>query len=169
LRSLHDAVGETVHLVVLAETDIRIVDGLESTQGLRVGLRIGTRVPAHATAAGKAMLAKLPRPELRRRYRDGLPAWPGVQMHTLDELIQELEDVNRRRYGFNKDESELGVSALGASIGDGASGGPLAALAIAVPTARFAVLDTNSIGWALVEACDRAQRDLRQQVEDGRW
>jgi DNA-binding IclR family transcriptional regulator len=48
-----------VHLVVLEGNSARFVDGVESTQALRVGLRVGMVHPAHARAAGKAILASL--------------------------------------------------------------------------------------------------------------
>lgn len=54
----------------------------------------------------------------------------------LDSLLRALTRVRRLGYAVNAEESEVGVSAIGASINDSA-GTPLAAVSVAVPTARF--------------------------------
>src|SRR5262245_46589031 len=59
---------ETLHCGVLETATIRYVDAVESSRVLRVGGRTGMALPAHCSAAGKALLARLDPPELRRRY-----------------------------------------------------------------------------------------------------
>lgn len=51
LERLCDHLGETVSLVVLEGNAARVVDGVESKQAIRVGLRTGVVLPANATAA----------------------------------------------------------------------------------------------------------------------
>lgn len=60
LRAIADELGETVNYVVADEFGMRYVDRIETDWPLRVHLPIGTHVPFHCTATGKAYLASLP-------------------------------------------------------------------------------------------------------------
>lgn len=159
LSALFEELGETVHLMVLSGADVRFVDGIESDQNLRVGLRVGTRMPAYTTSGGKAMLAELSPDTLAALHAGGLRPWPGGHAKNLEELSAELERVRSQRFGFNQEESEPGVAALGASLGT-AAGEPRAALTVAVPTARFTGTDATALASVLVETCARARAEL---------
>ncbi len=159
LERLFEQVGETVHLVVPVGTDVRFVDGIEGDQPLRVGLRIGSRLPSYCTSGGKAMLAALEWPEVESLYAAGLPPWPGAKVHDLQALRVQLADLRRRGYGLNEDESEPGVTALGAAIGfNGAA--PVAAISIAVPSARVDHGRLSTYAQSLLGAAAGASRDL---------
>src|SRR3954447_20018320 len=69
LEELSEQTQETVSLSLLEGRNVRFVDGVESPRSVRVGNRTGLVLPAHCTAAGKAILAALPEIELIRRYR----------------------------------------------------------------------------------------------------
>ncbi|GAA4287500.1 IclR family transcriptional regulator [Georgenia daeguensis] len=159
LDSLFAELGETSHLMVLIGSDVRFVDGIESDRSLRVGLRVGTRMPAYTTSGGKAMLAELSPDALAALHPAGLRPWPGGHATNLGELTAELERVRSQRFGFNQEESEPGVAALGASLGT-AAGEVRAALTVAVPTARFTGADAEKIASVLVESCARARAEL---------
>ena len=52
--------GESVHIAVLDGLDIVVVERRETLATLRLANRLGCRHPAHATSAGKVLLAYLP-------------------------------------------------------------------------------------------------------------
>ncbi|WP_245266909.1 IclR family transcriptional regulator [Saccharomonospora piscinae] len=145
LERLFDEVGETVHLMVRVGPEVRFVDGVEGRQPLRVGLRTGARMPAHRTSGGKAMLADLTAAEVEALWEPHGPAAGRAA------LTGELDAVRRRNYGLNHDESEAGVTALGASLGwiDGQH----AALTVALPSVRFAALDVDAVTERLLRVC----------------
>src|SRR5947208_3032646 len=62
LRALTEATRETANLVVLDDTQAVYIETVPSPQVVRLFTSIGTRVPLHATGAGKALLAALPGP-----------------------------------------------------------------------------------------------------------
>lgn len=139
LRKLSRETGETVHLMVLQGNGIRFIDGIEGSQTLRVGSRIGMLLPAHATSGGKALLAELPDEELRALYPRGISTGtltPASAISDLAALRRDLDGVRRRGYALNIEESEPGVHAVGTCVRDGA-GRAIAAAAIAVPSARW--------------------------------
>jgi IclR family transcriptional regulator, acetate operon repressor len=159
LADVFAEIGETVHLTVLAGADVRFIDGIEGDQTLRVALRIGTRMPAHTTSGGKAMLAELPADELEARYADGLQPWSTSGSRTLDDLTAELARTADRGYGWNDNESESGVSAVGISLGT-PDGEHHAAVSVAMPTARVEVGDRERLAAALLRARARARLAL---------
>lgn len=158
LERLYEQVGETVHLMVRSGTDVRFVDGIESRQPLRVGLRTGARMPAYCTSGGKAMLAELDPAELTALHADGLTPWPGEKIHDVAALHKQLDGVRQQHFGINRDESEPGVTAIGASIGH--VGGQHAALVVAVPTARFAAADLAGTATVLRQVCGDVRETL---------
>ncbi|MYU22561.1 IclR family transcriptional regulator [Streptomyces sp. SID8352] len=136
LETLHERTGETVQLMVLERRSIRFVDGIESELPLRVGVRNGEKMPAHCSAGGKALLAALSNADLDRLYQTGLPVWPTAKLGDLGTLKRQLVRVRQQGYGRNDEETEQGVSGIGMAVTD-VLGQPVAALTVAVPTARF--------------------------------
>ena len=159
LEELFARVGETVHLMTLVGTRVRLVDGIESHHDLRVTLRLGAEYPAHATAGGRAMLATLDRATVESLYSDGVPPGPGAREASVEALLGELEGCRDRRAWFNVDHTEVGVSIVSASVSSSRRE-PLGAISIAVPTARFHATDRDTVADVLVEICDRARRHL---------
>jgi DNA-binding IclR family transcriptional regulator len=136
LQRLRDHVKETSNLAVLDGRAMRFLDSVESDQVLRVGTRVGGRIPAHHTSGGKAILAAMPADELRRRFPPhGLRSLV-LQGDDVQRLGVELERVRRRGYGINRGESERGVAAVGVGL-LGPGGERIAALSISMPTVRF--------------------------------
>jgi IclR family acetate operon transcriptional repressor len=117
LEGLRAEVGETVHLVALRGAEVEFLDSVETGKGLRVGSRVGIRMPAHCTAAGKAILAGLATDELRRRYPDGrLDRMTPRSLRSLERLEAELAGVRERGYATNFAESEADVAAVAVAI-----------------------------------------------------
>ena len=135
LRRLAATLRETTHLMVLEGNGVRFVDGVEGPQTLRVGPRTGMLLPAHATSGGKALLAELPQDQLADRYPHGLPRGDTAALTDYAQLCSELAAVRRRGYGSNSEESERGVSAIGAAVRD-RGGNAVAAVAVAAPSSR---------------------------------
>ncbi len=136
MEQLSREVGETVHLLILRGSDVLFIDSVESTNVLRVGSRIGMVLPAHATAGGKALLAFVPREELRSLYPHA--RLERVTKRTLAaraDLLRELDRTKRRGYALNTGESEADIAAVAAPIID-RQGHLRASLAIAAPLAR---------------------------------
>lgn len=158
LQKLFDAVGETVHLMVRIDSEVLFVDGIEGTQSLRVGLRVGARMPACRTSGGKAMLADLEPEEIDALLAGGTAPSPGEKIRDLAALRRELASVRRNHFGCNHDESEPGVTAVGASIG--VIDGNHAALVVALPTVRMAAGGLEAVTAELLRVCRQVGRDV---------
>jgi DNA-binding IclR family transcriptional regulator len=154
LRELVRQSGETAHLVTLEGNGARFVDGVEGTQALRCGTRIGLLLPAHATSGGKALLAELPVEQIRRLYPRGLPRSDTAAIADMPEFLRELARVRRRGYATNCGESEPGLTAVGSCLRD-SRGNPVGALALAAPSVRC---DRNRMAEFARLLQDAAQR-----------
>jgi DNA-binding IclR family transcriptional regulator len=157
LERLAAETGESTHLVVLEGTSALFLDSVETSKALRIGSRAGAVMAAHCTSAGKAMLAQLSADELSALY----PA-PGQRLEqmtpssiaTVEELERELDTIRRRGYATNRDESELGVSAVAAAFRAGPAG-RLAAFSVSPPTTRFDETQEEEIARAVRRAIER--------------
>ncbi|GAB7005497.1 IclR family transcriptional regulator [Nocardioides sp. AN3] len=137
LERLSRETGETVHLIVLEGTTIVFLDGVEGRNVIRAAERTGDRAPAHASAAGKVLLAMLTREELRERYPSSrLRGGTSEAIETRRALEAELEEVRARGYATNFGESESGLHAVAAPIRD-AVGNVRGAISISGPSARL--------------------------------
>ncbi len=148
LLELRDKTNETVHLALLRGTEVVYLDSVESRQVVRTGGRVGWTMHAHATAAGKALLAELPDDRLCALYpSDRLAAATSRTLTSLDALREQLDHVRRTGYAVNHGESEDDVSAVAAAVRD-KRGRPRAALVTTAPLSRSGASWTEETGSA---------------------
>ena len=117
LERLSKETGETVSLAVLDGLEIVYVDRIRNRQIVGVVLGMGSRLPAHCTSMGKAMLAYLPEDQLKTRLNGAiLAACTGNTIVEIDSLAADLAKVRRRGYAINNQELAVGLRAVAAPI-----------------------------------------------------
>lgn len=136
VRTLRDEVEETTHLTVLQGNGARFLVGFEGTHDPHTPLRVGLLLPAHATAAGKAILASLPPETVRDLYPRGAQVFTDSTPASADEVVDHLRLVARRGYATNVSEAGAHLTAVAVVVRD-AGGAPVAAIAVAGPTERM--------------------------------
>jgi IclR family acetate operon transcriptional repressor len=157
MEALRYEYGETINLAVLDRRHIVYVYQVESERPVRTFTRIGNRVLAHATAAGKALLAfestasseaLLGETELEALTPNTITSWP--------QLVSELEAARVRGYAFDLGEQDEEVVCVAAPI-PGAGRRPAGALSMSGPATRMRALDLDAVGrkvsTAAMEAC----------------
>jgi len=98
---------------------------------------IGKRIPLHATASGKAILAAMPSAELSRIIeRASFGAITSETITDPNELYEELEDIRERGYAFNREENLDGLHAVGVPI-TGSDEGVIGGLSVSGPSHRL--------------------------------
>jgi DNA-binding IclR family transcriptional regulator len=127
------AFGETVHLGRLSGQDVTYLAKRESVHPLRLYSAIGRRLPAHATALGKALLARRGDTEV-----DDLLSWPlpALTPDTITDraaLHEELAVVRARGWAADRQENSVGISCFAVCV----PGSFLDAISVSVPTARL--------------------------------
>lgn len=135
LRQLRDTTGETVHLAVPSGTRMVYIEKLESPSAVRMASRVGSSMPMHSTAVGKAYLAALD--EARREAL--LPTLELTRHtdHTVvrpEALRRQLQRVQADGWSVDDEENEAGITCYGAVI-RGGQGEPVGA--VSVSTLRY--------------------------------
>jgi len=140
LDALAAELGESAHLAVLSDFEVVHLAGAQPDQLLLAGLRVGRRLPAHATALGKALLAFSPEP-LRQAYdaqvvSAGLAARTSATLTDRAKLLEHLHAVASRGVALDLEECERGVACAAAPVVDG-TGRLVAAISVSGPSSRL--------------------------------
>lgn len=156
LAELHRRTGAVASLVVLDRKDVVYIDRHGRGLSSDVVTRVGGRAPAHATAAGKAMLAWHDDLALRADYRERLAARTPRTITTLEVLRQDLAQV-RSRGGVAYERQELAHGTVAVAVALRGTGRAVAALQLS-GDARTANLER--LAPHVLEAARKASRLL---------
>ena len=108
----------TSQCAILEGTEIVYIERLRSAGDVvHLDLTVGSRLPAHATAMGKAILAFLNEAESRQLVDQMIlaPLTPH-SITTKKGLRKELQIIRERGYAINNQETFLGIRALAAPV-----------------------------------------------------
>ncbi len=111
--------NETTYLGVLRNIYAIYIDNVETTHTVRVVSRVGSQIPAYASAIGKVQLAYLPSDDLEQLLRD--KKLKPLTSNTITErelLLEELNKVARQGYALDNEEFEQDVRCVAAPIRD---------------------------------------------------
>jgi DNA-binding IclR family transcriptional regulator len=129
---------ETVHLGALDGTELVFLDSVETTRMVRVGSRMGYRLPAHLTATGRAILAFLPRERLLALYPSAIVAGglgrADMKRKALFDLLADVAAVGYA-VAVGEVEDEVGTIAMPIVTTEGIA--PAAAIGVSAPVSRF--------------------------------
>jgi DNA-binding IclR family transcriptional regulator len=158
LAQLRDATGETVHLAIRTGDELVYIDKIESRQAVRMASSIGTCVPMHSTAVGKAYLSALPAPEANDLIdRLSLPAVTEFTTTGRKELKQSVSKARLAGFVCEEQENEIGIVCFGAAIREEVHR-PLASISVSIPL--FRVGETARYSDPLLEAVACISRKL---------
>jgi DNA-binding IclR family transcriptional regulator len=136
LQDLALQTGETVQVGILNDHTATCVQAVEGTRLVRMHAFIGKRVPAHASALGKVLLAHLPDAELEAFLTRPMPRFTVRTMSDPTTLRMALQRIRANGFALDEEEVETGLRCLGMPITDHA-GRSCAGLAISGPSARM--------------------------------
>ncbi|MCQ4158421.1 IclR family transcriptional regulator [Roseomonas sp. GC11] len=136
LEALARATRETANLSVLRGAHAVLADQVASDQELRVVTPVGTALPLHCTAHGKALLATLEEAEIARRLDGPWERRTARSLPGLPALLATLPAL--RAGGIAEDQGEMleGVCALGLALETHTA--ERYALSVVMPEVRFA-------------------------------
>ncbi|WP_254690321.1 IclR family transcriptional regulator [Shinella daejeonensis] len=147
---------ETVNLTLPDGPEIVFAARFMSRHMLNTDVVVGTRMPAFCTAPGKAILSCLPGEEaLSLLRRSPLQAFTPQTIHTVDELLLQLETAREAGYATAWGEFFPGDLSVAAAVLDG-NGRPVAAVNIGVASARYTPEKAEDVFAPLVTAAARS-------------
>lgn len=152
LSKLAAEVRETVNFVVPDARGMTYQDRVETDWPFRIQLPVGTHVPFHCTASGKAYLASLPKAE-RARLVHVMQLKAETQNTITDpnQLLNELQDIALQGYSLDREEFIDGMVAIAVPVLDGTKRF-CASVAVHGPTQRMSVEAALSQKDRLLEA-----------------
>jgi len=138
LKRLSRDTGETALLTVVAPGGSRGVclERVETAQPLRLSVQPGRRVPLHAGASQKALLAFLPEDAVERVLSQPLERLCERTIVDPSELRAELARIRKRGWARSAEETNLGVSGIAIPVLS-ERGSVVCAIGIAGPSARL--------------------------------
>jgi IclR family acetate operon transcriptional repressor len=136
LQALAARTGESVNLGTRVGDEVLIVLHVPSAQPLRFDQPVGSRVPIHASAMGKALLAGSSDPAAAVAALGELAPITGATLTKPGELLRDVEHTRHRGWAINDGERDPGVRTIGAAV-VGADGRPIAGVAVQGPAVRM--------------------------------
>lgn len=152
LQALADETDELVQLAVIEREHVLFVAKAEGPgQRMRMLPLVGVVAPAHATASGKAWLARLPEREaLAVLERQGMPRLAPRTITSRRRLLAELREVRARGWAVVDEELAQGGRAIAAPIVCG--GQVVGAVAVSGPTFRLSMPTLRGLGPRMLRA-----------------
>jgi DNA-binding IclR family transcriptional regulator len=159
LADLVDRVGESAHLAVLHGRDVLYIVEERAPRRPHLVTDVGVRLPAHLTASGRAMLARLPRQQVRALFPDAAAFVDrtGSGPTRYRELRTLLETVASDGFATEDGEITEGMASVAVAVPDHA-GWPAASIAVTFSSADHSERST------LVSAVAAAAAELSRRI-----
>ena len=143
MEELRNITGETVILTVIEERKAVVLRGFEGTHALRMVFDEGSRMPLHAGATCKILLAHLSAEEQDQVIQEGLPRYTENTITDAIQLKRELAEIRQNGYAQSDGELHVGVKAIAAPIRN-FSGQVIASINLVGPAHRFQQSDMKN-------------------------
>ncbi|MGE1061524.1 IclR family transcriptional regulator [Megasphaera paucivorans] len=151
---------ETVNFVLRDGDNVVYMDKVESPHSMRISTNVGTRLPLHITAVGKAILSGLPEEELLSIInRLKFIKYTDYTLCNKNDLMQYIKKVKAFGYAEDFEELEIGLTCVAAPIFN-FDGRAYAAISISGPTPRMNAEIREKMGKALVEATQQISKKI---------
>lgn len=164
MRRLVEDSGESVNLGILDEGEVVFLSQVECREMMRMFVRLGGRVPAHASGVGKALLAALPEDDV-----DAILEQRGLRRftdNTIDARAILREDLARVRvhgFAFDDEEHAVGLRCVASTLHD-ELGDPIAAISLSGPRARITDQRVEILGRLVRDTAGRITHALGGQL-----
>jgi IclR family acetate operon transcriptional repressor len=137
LDELRSRIAESVFLTELVSDHAVCVATAESPRPLRFFMRVGQRMPWHAAASARAILAYRSDGEARRLLKvERIRRFTVATPIRLTEVMQQIKEVRAKGVATCDEELEVGVTALAAPVRD-VTGEVIASVSVVAPSQRL--------------------------------
>ncbi len=119
LAAVRDEVGESTSLGVLDGDSVTFVARAEARQVITTGVRVGSHMPTHASAAGRIFLCAMTDDELRQYLDDCEFTRTGPNTLLTRELVRErVEHARATGFSYTDEELQPGVRSIAVPVRD---------------------------------------------------
>jgi DNA-binding IclR family transcriptional regulator len=154
---LYALTRKTANLSILVGTDVVCIDKFYGASDTSQWVHVGTRVPAHSTSAGKAILAFSSPAVVANVMSQPLRRVTPFTLASPQMLSKELAEIRRSGLAFCREEVRLGLASLSTPL-FGRDGNVVGALSL---TSKSATLASPDVEAALKGQAQRLSHALR--------
>lgn len=163
LNEIRDSVDATVILGVRIRSRVMITATAEAVESLKISAPVGTTLPIFAGATGKAFLAHETTDRVRRLIgARGLPQYTPNSVVSVEDYLNELQEVRVRGYALDDEEYLSGVRAVAVPLNN------LPGLPMAIWVVGFAANMSMERLHEVAGVVTAAAKKLRLQLQGSR-
>jgi IclR family pca regulon transcriptional regulator len=163
LNQLFNKVQKTINLSVLEGNEILYLIRIRKEKYLPFDIQIGTKLPVHCTALGKALMATSA-PEITQPVLESLE-FQKFTPHTITNpkrFLTELAKIKSNGYAINNEELSILARSVAAPV-SGKDGYAVAAINIAAPTTKCTLQEMERVlAPLLIKTANEISDSLRQ-------
>ncbi|HMA32753.1 MAG TPA: IclR family transcriptional regulator C-terminal domain-containing protein [Casimicrobiaceae bacterium] len=164
MRRLMEQAGETTNLAILDGTEAVFIDQVQCRETMRTIVKLGSRVPLHASGVGKAIFASLPDDQIDAMLKvRGLPRITENTITSPETMWASIRVIRQRGWSFDDEEHLPGTRCVAAPFYD-EHAEPLGAISVAGPTSRLPDERIKQLGPLVSHIAEEITRRL-----GGRW
>jgi len=165
LQQLASRFDETASLAYLYGDRIQALDTVETFHEIRMTNKPGRVLPPHCSSLGKAITA-FQEPALINRILETYGLYRRTERTVVDRqaLLAEFEEVRKRGYAVDREETVVGGVCIGAAIT--ANGHPVSlAISVSTPLVRMSPAREEEITAAVLETARLAALKLTHPLD----
>ncbi len=164
LEHLVEVTGETANMLVCEGSEGVYIAGVSGTKSLRRVLCIGLRQPLHCSAAGKVVLAHLPRETVEQIVSErGLPAMTSRTITDPEVLHKHLAQIRENGFAIDDEEGEEGLRCIAAPVFEH-NGEIAAGISISGPSMRLSLITLEHIAPTVIQGASKISKLLGWQA-----
>lgn len=146
---------DTIHVAVMSERDIVLIDRVAGHRHLQLRSYVGQRTPAYSAAVGKAMISRMP----SYKWSAYLQHVPASYPKSASEIRSELEQARETGFAYDLDECSAGTCGVASTFR--VNEGLMAAVSINGATVYFQDGRLIEMGATVCELARRVSEVLR--------
>lgn len=168
MRHLMEESGESVNLGILEDGEVVFLSQVECREMMRMFVRLGGRVPAHASGVGKALLSAFAESRVDAILdQRGLPRFTDNTIDTRAILREDLAKARAQGYAVDNEEHAVGLRCVASTIHDEFSD-PIAAISLSGPRARITDNRVDVLGRLVRDTANGITAALGGRLPDWR-
>jgi IclR family acetate operon transcriptional repressor len=164
MRRLMEQCGETANLAILDGTEAVFIDQVQCRETMRTIVKLGSRVPLHASGVGKAIFASLPDDQIDALIKvKGLPRITENTITSPETMWASIRVIRQRGWSFDDEEHLPGTRCVAAPVYD-EHAEALGAISLAGPMSRLPDARIKQLGPLVSKMAEEITRRV-----GGRW
>jgi IclR family acetate operon transcriptional repressor len=164
MRRLMEQSGETANLGILDGTEAVFIDQVQCRETMRTIVKLGSRVPLHASGVGKAIFSALPNEQIDALLKvKGLPRITHNTITSPETMWSSIRVIRQRGWCFDDEEHLVGTRCVAAPIFDEHME-VLGAISLAGPSSRLPDERIKQLGSLVAHTAEELTQHL-----GGKW